>query len=95
MTSKNAAPKTIKEKAKHDLTELLMIFLYLAFLFYALVTYSMLLLNEYHVKYWNYSFALRNALVIAKVIMIGDYAEPGRKYEADASCVGNLEGTRV
>ena len=69
-----------KQKATHELKELLMIFSYLAFFFCALTTYSMLLLNEYHVKYWNYAFALINALVITKVIMIGEYAKVGKKY---------------
>jgi len=82
MTSEHSAHKDRKEKAKHELRELLTIFLYLAFFFCALVTYSMLLLNEYHVKYWNYSFALINALVITKVIMIGEYAKLGRKHES-------------
>ncbi len=73
-----------KQKAMHELKELLMIFSYLAFFFCALTTYSMLLLNEYHVKYWNYAFALINALVITKVIMIGEYAKVGKKYETSA-----------
>ena len=73
-----------KQKAMHELRELVVIFLYLAFFFCALTTYSMLLLNEYHVKYWNYAFALINALVITKVIMIGEYAKVGKKYEASA-----------
>jgi len=68
----------------------LMIFLYLAFLFCALVTYSMLLLTEYHVKYWNYAFALINALVITKVIMIGEYAKLGSKYKAGALFVSAI-----
>ena len=50
----------------------------------------MLLLNEYHVKYWNYAFALINALVITKVIMIGEYAKVGRKYEAGALFVSAI-----
>ena len=84
MSSEKSTPKSRKEKAKHELWELVTIFLYLAFFLCALVTYSMLLLNEYHVKYWNYAFALINALVITKVIMIGEYAKVGRKYEAGA-----------
>jgi hypothetical protein len=73
-----------KQKVMHELKELLLIFSYLAFFFCALTTYSMLLLNEYHVKYWNYAFALINALVITKVIMIGEYAKVGKKYETSA-----------
>ncbi len=84
MTSENSGSKSRKQKAKHELRELLTIFFYLAFFFCALVTYSMLLLNEYHVKYWNYAFALINALVITKVIMIGEYAKIGKKYEGRA-----------
>jgi hypothetical protein len=82
MTSENSAHKSRKQKAQHELRELLVIFLYLAFSFCAITTYSMLLLNEYHVKYWNYAFALINALVITKVIMIGEYAKLGRRHEA-------------
>ena len=63
MTSENSARKSRKQKAQHELRELLVIFLYLAFSFCAITTYSMLLLNEYHVKYWNYAFALINVLV--------------------------------
>jgi hypothetical protein len=82
--SMSSAPMDRKEKAMHELKELLTIFFYLALFFCALTTYSMLLLNEYHVKYWNYAFALINALVITKVIMIGEYAKVGRRYESRA-----------
>jgi hypothetical protein len=41
----------------------------------------MLLLRQYNVEYLIISFALVNALVITKVIMIGEYAELGREHE--------------
>src|ERR1035437_2058435 len=81
MSNENSAPKSKKQKAKHELKELLWIFLYLAFFFCALVTYSMLLLNEYHVKCLNYAFALINALIITKVVMIGEYAHVRKRGE--------------
>ena len=84
MTKSAAQRAELKRKAMHEFRELLVIFLYLAFFFCALVTYNMLLLDEFHVKYWNYTFALINALVITKVIMIGEYAKVGKKYEASA-----------
>ncbi len=90
MTSENSVSKNRKEKAKHELKELLIIFFYLAFFFCALVTYSTLLLNEYHVKYLNYAFALINALVITKVVMIGEYAKVGKRYEARALFVSAI-----
>jgi len=41
----------------------------------------MLLLNDLHDSYFNYIAALINALVIAKVILIGEYARLGKKLE--------------
>jgi len=72
---------TLKQKATHELREFFGIFLYLAFFFCAVATYSMLLLNQFHVSYFVYGTALVNALVIAKVILIGEYAHLGKKRE--------------
>jgi len=77
----NSAHPDLKQKAKHELREMLELSLYLAFFFCALAAYDMLLLHEYHVESWNFAFALINALVITKVIMIGEYAKLGRKHE--------------
>lgn len=71
-----------KQKAVHELEEFFGIFLYLAFFFCAIATYSMLLLNEFHVSCFVFGTALINALVIAKVILIGEYAHLGKKHEA-------------
>jgi len=70
-----------KQKAAHELEELVGIFLYLAFFFCAIATYSMLLLNQFHVSYFFFGTALLNALVVAKVILIGEYAHLGKKHE--------------
>jgi hypothetical protein len=81
--ARTAAQKAeLKQKAKHEGRELLVIFLYLAFFFCSLAAYNILLLREYHVdQYWNFAFALINALVVAKVILIGEYAHVGRRHE--------------
>jgi len=70
-----------KQKIKHELREMTWLFLYLAFFFCALIAYDMFLLNQYEVEYWNFGFALLNALVITKVIMIGEYAKLGKRHE--------------
>jgi hypothetical protein len=82
MNKTNSAKPDLKKKAAHEAKELLILFLYLGFFFCALATYSMLLLSEYHVSYLTYGFALINALVVAKVILIGDYAHLGKKFES-------------
>jgi hypothetical protein len=71
----------VKQKVIHEFEEMAGIFLYLAFFFCALATYSMLLLNEYHVPYFNYGAALINALVISKVILIGESVHLGKRQE--------------
>lgn len=81
--SRTAAQKAeLKQKAMHEAKELLYVFLFLAFFFCALATYTTLLLKQYEVPYWDYAFALINALVIAKVILIGQMMHLGEKYEA-------------
>ena len=76
-----SAHPDLKQKAKHELREMLELSLYLAFFFCALAVYDMLLLRQYSIDYWTFGFALINALVITKVIMIGEYAKLGRRHE--------------
>jgi hypothetical protein len=82
MNDKSSSERSLKQKALHELRELVGLSLYLAFFFCAVATYRMLLLSEYNVKSFNFAFALINALVVAKVIMIGEYAKVGRRYES-------------
>jgi hypothetical protein len=82
MSTDNSKKTAMKEKIAEQLKELLFIFVYLAFFFCAIDTYRMLLLNELHVSYFAYGAALINALVIAKVILIGEDIHLGRKQEA-------------
>src|SRR5262252_2749452 len=80
----NSAHPDRKAKIKHELKEMLALSLYLAFFFCALAIYDMLLLKQYNVEYWTIAFALINAAVITKVIMIGEYAKLGKRYEYKA-----------
>ena len=73
-----------KQKIKHELREMTELFVYLAFFFVALAVYDMLLLRRYSVEYLTITFALLNAAVITKVIMIGEYAKLGRRHEEKA-----------
>jgi len=82
MSAENALRAEIKKKVAHEFEEMAMISLYLAFFFCSIATYSMLLLNKFEISYFTYGAALINALVIAKVILIGEYAHLGKKQEA-------------
>ena len=81
----NSAHPERREKIKHELREMLELFFYLAFFFGALAIYDILLLRQYNInEYWSIGFALINAAVITKVIMIGEYAKLGKQYENKA-----------
>lgn len=81
MTDEGSRHPGRKAKIVHEMREFLVISLYLAFFFGALTTYTKLLLKSYQIDLWSYGFAVINALVIAKVILIGEYARVGRRYE--------------
>jgi hypothetical protein len=84
MSQEHKPESTMKQKAIHEGKELLVLFLYLAFFFCALVTYKMLLLKAYEGTTVDYGLALINALVIAKVILIGDFVKAVHKFETKA-----------
>jgi hypothetical protein len=82
MTSKDPSKPGFKQKAKEELRSFVAISLYLGFFFCALTTYTMLLMKKYNLDYLSYSFAIVNALVIAKVILIGEMAHLGKGVES-------------
>ena len=79
MGAENSKHADLKQKAIHEGQEFAGIFLYLAFFFCAVVTNQRLLLNDDQISYFSYGAALINAAVIAKVILIGEYARLGRQ----------------
>jgi hypothetical protein len=82
MNAENPQKATLKQKAAHEFKEIAIVFLYLAFFFCAVATYGMLLLGKFQISYFTYGAALVNALVVTKVILIGEAVHFGRKLEA-------------
>src|ERR1700729_2930589 len=84
MTDNAPTKPGFKQKAKQEFKEYFVISAYLAFFFCALVAYTMLLLRQYDVESesMNFTFAIINALIIGKVILIGKMMKLGRGLEA-------------
>jgi hypothetical protein len=84
MTDNAPTKPGFKQKAKQEFKEYFVISAYLAFFFCALVAYTMLLLRQYVVESesMNFTFAIINALIIGKVILIGKMMKLGRGLEA-------------
>jgi hypothetical protein len=82
MSAENSQQTSLKQKAVHEAKEITYVFLYLAAFFYALATYSMLLLEKFEISYFTYGAALLNAFIITKIILIGEAVHFGKKHEA-------------
>jgi len=69
----------LKEKATEELRLLVLITAYLAAVFAAFLTYRRIVSREFGVTAFHYGYALLEALLIAKVILIGKAIGLGRK----------------
>lgn len=70
-----------KRKMLHELAEYWINVLYLSCFFGAFTWYRRLILASYQITYLNYGVAILEALVLAKVILIGDALHLGRRCE--------------
>lgn len=76
--------ETLEKRVAHEFGQLAVLTAYLAVFFCVLDTYSMLLMNKFHISYFAYGAALINAVVVAKVILIGEAIHAGRRFEEKA-----------
>jgi hypothetical protein len=71
--------KNLKEKAAEELRLLLVITAFLAAVFVSFLTYRRLISREFGVTSFHYGFAILEALIVAKVILIGKAIGIGKK----------------
>jgi hypothetical protein len=81
MESGTAAHTSLKERALEELKAFWIISLYLFVFLGAFTVYRRLILAEFGVTYLHYGFALIEALIIAKVILIGKVFGLGTRFE--------------
>ncbi len=81
MSSPDTKKKNWKKKLFHELAEYWINVAYLTLMFAAFTQYRRLLLASYDIMYTNYWVAVIEALVLGKVIMIGDVLRLGRELE--------------
>jgi hypothetical protein len=79
--SNTRKPVKWKQKALHEIIQYWVTFLYLAVFFGAFITYRRLVLAQYDISYLHYGVSLLEALILAKVILIGDALHFGQKIE--------------
>jgi hypothetical protein len=81
MSSPDKKKVGLKEKIFHEMVEYWINVIYLTLMFAAFTQYRRLVLAAYDITYTNYWVAVIEALILAKVIMIGDVVRLGRGFE--------------
>jgi hypothetical protein len=76
--------KSLKGGVAHEFGQLAILSAYLAVFFCVLAIYSMLLMNKFNISYFAYGAALINAVLVAKVILVGEAMHVGRRFEEKA-----------
>ncbi|MGC1296172.1 MAG: hypothetical protein WA869_14145 [Alloacidobacterium sp.] len=71
----------LKEKAFEEFKRLIVIFLYLWVVFALLSVYKSIVLLQSHLDYPEHSFALINAFICAKVLLIGEHFHLGTRFK--------------
>jgi hypothetical protein len=77
----HTASATLKEKAIEELRMFWVIAIYLAVMFSAFTWYRRFILSESGISYFHYWSAVIQALILAKVILIGEAFGIGKRYE--------------
>ncbi len=81
MSSSAKKKGNLKEKLFHEMAEYWINVVYLTLVFAAFTQYRRLVLAAHDITYTNYWVAVIEALVLAKVVMIGDALRLGRRLE--------------
>jgi hypothetical protein len=95
MTETKATRRTITEKVGHELVEYAGNVVYLSLVFAAFTVYRRLVLATYDIVYTHYWVAIVEALILAKVVMIGGVFRLGRGLEAKPLIYPTLYKTAV
>jgi hypothetical protein len=71
----------LRQRVIHELGEFLRIFLFLLPLFCAFAAYRMAMLEKPGGKYFAYGAAFVSALLLSKIILIGEHLKLGKRHE--------------
>jgi hypothetical protein len=81
MSNTNGKKSSLKDKLVHEMIAYWINVLYLTTFFSVFTSYRRLILAHYYISYTSWGISLIKALVLAKVIMIGDLFHFGRNLE--------------
>ena len=79
--AESTKPVSLKQKAAREMEEYLIVALFLFGLLGALTDYRRLLMSEVGLSYLHYGYAAIEALVLAKIILIGEVLHLGERFQ--------------
>jgi hypothetical protein len=85
----------VGRRVAHELQQYLFTAAFLAAFFGAVTAYRRLVLAEYHIGTFEYGWALVKALILAKIILIGDVLHVGRRFRGGPLLFSTLWNTAV
>ena len=74
-------PRNLKERAFEEFKRFVAIFVYLWVVFGLLSIHKSLVLSQLHLDYEEHAFAIINAFVFAKVLLVGEELHLGRRFQ--------------
>ena len=89
------AKASLMQKFTQEMKEFVVIYLYLCILIGAFNTYKGLLMAEYHVGYFVYGYALVEALILAKIILLGESLGIGERFSGRPLIIPTLYKTML
>lgn len=75
-------PRKLKEKASDEFRRFLVIFLYLWIVFGLLSIHKSIVLSQHHLDTEENAFAIVNAFVFAKVLLVGEHFNLGTRFSS-------------
>lgn len=91
----NANEMNLKQKIVHEIQRFLTYALFLTLFFCSLTTYQRLILGEYSISYFHYGYGVLEALILSKIILLGEALGLGRKLEAKPLSIVTLYKTTL
>ena len=83
----------LRPKLWAEAKAVLFLFIYLALLLGAFVNYRRLILAEYQIAYFQYGYTLIEALLLAKLIVLGRYLHVGERFDRSPLIIPTLYKT--
>lgn len=92
---KSAEKKKLKEKIITEMWRYIAYSVFLTLLFSAFSTYRRLILGEYAISYIHYGYSIFEALILAKIILIGQSFGLGKRFDDKSLIIPTLYKTIV